>query len=103
MAQETVRLRLEAENGLATQEYRVDDGKVEVRNLYPYSAYAPPESRWQRLTAQQLSVHVERNTVVAQWLERRLGWRRLLQACVGQEPYQWRAAENGVEMDRNAA
>jgi hypothetical protein len=32
--------------------------------------------------------------VVAQWLERRLGWRRLLLACVGQEPSMWKVVEN---------
>ncbi len=47
-----------------------------------------------RLTPEQLSIHVERNTVVAQWLERRLGWRRLLQACVDQGPSMGEVAEN---------
>jgi hypothetical protein len=54
-----------------------------------------------RLTPQQLSTHVERNTVVAQWLERRLGWRRLLQACVSQEPHDWTTPEDFV--DKHAA
>jgi hypothetical protein len=31
-----------------------------------------------------LSSHVRGNTPVARWLERSLGWRRLLRACVGQ-------------------
>ena len=60
------------------QEYRIRDGSVEVRDVDPDRT-----ADWQRLTPRQLSRHVESNTVVAQWLEHRLGWRRLLQACVG--------------------
>jgi hypothetical protein len=101
MALENVRLRLEAIDGSAPKEYRVDNGKVEVRSLHSRSRYDPPESNWHRLTPQELGTHVERNTVVAQWLERRLGWRRLLQACVSQEPHDWRTAEDCV--DRHAA
>ena len=100
MAQENVRLRLEAEDRSAIQEYRVDDGRVEVRSLHPRSGYDPPESSWYRLTPQQLRTHVERNTVVAQWLKRRLGWRRLLQACVSQE-HDWKVG--GERADREAA
>jgi len=97
MLQKNVRLRLEAGDGSATKEYRIDDGKVEVRSLHSHSGYDPAESSWHRLTPQQLSTHVERNTVVAQWLERRLGWRRLLQACVSQEPHDWTNAEDFVD------
>jgi hypothetical protein len=93
MAQENVRLRLQAADGSASEEYRVDNGRVEVRSLQSPAGYEPPESSWHRLTAHQLSTHVERNTVVAQWLERRLGWRHLLQACVSQEPTAWETAE----------
>src|SRR5712692_3533731 len=69
MVQENVRLRLEAADGSATKEYRIDDGKVEVRSLHSHSGYDPPESSWHRLTPQQLSTHVECNTVVAQWFK----------------------------------
>ena len=62
--------------------YRIQDGNVEVRNL---DSGPDSESGWWRLSPQQISTHVERNTVVARWLERRMGWRRLLQACVGQD------------------
>jgi len=105
MAQVNMRLRLESENGLETQEYRVDDGEVEVRSFHPQSRYALPESSWHRLTRQQLRSHVERNTVVAQWLEHRMGWRRLLQACVSQQPHEWTPTEGrvDVDMDRDAA
>ena len=89
------RLRLEAGNGSAAKEYRIEDGNVEVRALdLEGGSQRHAGSDWWRLTPEQLSIHVERNTVVAQWLERRLGWRRLLQACVGQEPTLWKVAEN---------
>src|SRR5260370_33518206 len=93
MVQENVRLRLEAADGSATKQYRIDDGKVEVRSLHSHSGYDPPERSWHRLTPQQLSTHVERNTVVAQWLERRLGRRRMPQALVGQGPHDWANAQ----------
>jgi hypothetical protein len=90
-----MRLRLESGEDSPAKEYRIEDGKVEVRTLDPDGgSVRRTGSVWWQLTPEQLSIHVERNTVVAQWLERRLGWRRLLQACVGQEPTMWKAAEN---------
>ena len=79
----------------AAKEYRIEDGNVEGRTLDPEGG-SPRHtgSVWWRLTPEQLSIHLECNTVVAQWLERRLGWRRLLQACVGQEASMWKVAEN---------
>jgi len=91
----SVRLRLESSDGSPAKEYRVENGNVEFRTLDPEGrADRHPGSAWWPLTPEQLSLHVERNTVVAQWLERRLGWRRLLQACVGEEPSVWKVAEN---------
>jgi hypothetical protein len=88
-------MRLRLESGNPAKEYRIEDGNVEVRMLDPEDGSDRcTGSIWSRLTREQLSFHVERNTVVAQWLERRLGWRRLLQACVGQEPSVWKVAEN---------
>jgi len=82
-----MRLRLESGDDSPAKEYRIEDGSVEVRMLDPEGVSVRGiGSVWRRLTPEQLSIHVERNTVVAQWLERRLGWRRLLQACVAQEP-----------------
>ncbi len=89
----SMRLRLESCDGSPAKEYRIEDGNVEVRTLDPEGrSVRRTGSVWWRLTPEQLSIHVERNTVVAQWLERRLGWRRLLQACVGQ-PGVWKVAE----------
>src|SRR5579863_324317 len=85
-------LRLEPHNGAQIEEYRIDAGRVEVRSRAPHNDYESPGSGWRRLTAQQLRTHVERNTAVAQWLKRRLGWRRLLQACVRQDSPDWLSA-----------
>jgi len=78
-------LRLEAADGCAGEEYRIYDGDVEVRNLPSRHEGAGRNGAWHRLTPGQLSTHVQRNTVVAQWLQRRLGWQRLLQKCVDLE------------------
>ena len=93
MAQENVPLRLESEDGSPSEEYRLANGRVEVRSLQSH------ENSWYRLTPQQLSTHVERHTVVAQWLKLRLGWRRLLQACVGQEPQDWTTTQGWTPAD----
>jgi hypothetical protein len=91
----SMRLRLESGDGSPEKEYRLENGNVEVRTLDSEGGSNGRTGRvWWRLTPEQLSIHVERNTVVAQWLERRLGWRRLLQACVGQEPSMWTVADN---------
>jgi hypothetical protein len=82
----SMRFRLEFGDGSPANEYRVQDGNVEVRTLDPEGVSVRRVGMaWRRLTPSQLSSHVERNTPVAQWLERRLGWRRLLQACVAEE------------------
>jgi hypothetical protein len=82
-----MRLILESGDGLPVTEYRIKDGNVELRTLDPEGgSVRGAGSVWSRLTSEQLRIHVERNTVVALWLERRLGWRRLVQACVDQEP-----------------
>jgi hypothetical protein len=95
MSLENVRLRLQSGDGSPATEYRIEDGNVEVRTLDPEGgSVRRTGSVWWRLTPEQLSIHVEGNTVVAQWKERRLGWRRLLQACVGQEPRMWKVAES---------
>jgi len=100
MARTDVPLRLEDQDRSQVEEYRVADGRVEVRSLRSPTLCDFDESRWKALTPQQLSAHVERNTVVAQWLERRWGWRQLLQGCVGQQQT-WTPSVEGVQ--RNAA
>jgi hypothetical protein len=66
----------------ATKEYRIHDGKIEARILGAESA---EEREWTDVSPEHLSSHVLCNTAVAHWLERNLGWRRLLRACVGEE------------------
>lgn len=85
MALMPMSLRLEAAGGIAGEEYRISDGDVEVRKLHQTLEGARRGGAWHRLTPGQLSTHVRRNTVVAQWLQRRLGWQRLLQKCVDLE------------------
>ena len=65
------------------KEYRISDEKVEARILV---GGPEQESDWRVVSSEQLSSHVKSNTAVARWLERNLGWRRLLRACVGLEP-----------------
>lgn len=73
---------LEPANLPATKEYRIHNGKIEARILGTGSAQ---EREWTELSSEQLSSHVLCNTAVAHWLERNLGWRGLLRACVGEE------------------
>ncbi len=85
MSEMSRRLLVESNDGSPAREYRTAGEKVEVRTLPLEGGLAKrAESLWRQLTPEQLSTHVERNTVVAKWLERRLGWRRLLRACVGE-------------------
>jgi hypothetical protein len=91
MSRSSMQLRLESRDGYSAKEYRIEDGKVEVRTL---ACESDDGGVWSRLTPEQLSIHVKRNTVVARWLERRLGWRLLLRACVGEEPRLEQSTEN---------
>jgi hypothetical protein len=75
-------LRVEDPDGRTVAEYRIRGEEVEVRHL-PLSTH--DEYEWYRLTAEDLSSHVSRNTAVAQWLTRRLGWRRLLRLCLSKQ------------------
>ena len=96
-------LRLEAVDGSAVEEYPIHDGDVEVRKLRQPVEEIRHGVVWHRLTAGQLSSHVYGNTVVAQWLQRRLGWRRLLRACVD-EPHLHDDVRNTEDtVDRYAA
>ncbi len=60
------RLRLESGNGSPAKEYRIEDGNVEVRALdLEGGSVRYTGSVWWRLTSEQLSNHVERNTFLA--------------------------------------
>jgi hypothetical protein len=74
---------LEFVDRFPVKEYRINDERIEARIL---DGGPEQESDWRVLSSEQLSSHVKNNTAVARWLERNLGWRRLLRACVGLEP-----------------
>jgi len=79
------RLRLEPDDGSAITEYTIENGSVAVRTVdlnRGSDREHDEESGWQQLTPEELRFHVERHTVVAEWLKRRMGWRRLLRECV---------------------
>ena len=73
-------LRLDPGDGFLIKDYRIEEGHVEMRVL---NLKHGPQGRrqWQRITREQLIAHVMENTVVAQWLQRRMGVRPLLRVC----------------------
>lgn len=110
MALTTMKLRLEAADRSGAEEYRVQDGGIEVRQAGRGSdeeSGGPLESPqtadgWRRLTAGEVSSHVRGNTVVAQWLRQRIGWRRLLRACTDKETLEIYEIDKSP-IDRHAA
>lgn len=89
----------ESEDLSTIEEYRVKDGKIEARivNAGISDERSAHEAEWTEVSAEQLSNHVLSNTDVARWLERNLGWRHLLRACVGQQANQ----DETNQMDRD--
>lgn len=76
------RLRIDPCDGSTVAEYRIDNGCVESRTLETVAEFSTAtDQRWQRLTPEQLTSHVLANTVLAQWLGRRMGVHRLVRAC----------------------
>lgn len=100
MALTPICLRLEGQDSRATEEYRIRDGQIELR-LLPSSG-DEDHCEWRTLSPQDLSAHVMRNTVVAQWLKHRLGWRRLLQACVAEDSF-WHSTGDQSASTRTAS
>jgi hypothetical protein len=101
-------LRLETADGSGSEEYRIRDGDIEVRRvghafeLSQYDEFGESEYDWHRLTPHELASHVNDNTVVAQWLRHRIGWRRLLLKCTDQDILQKFGISESVS-DRYAA
>ena len=85
MALLPMNLRLEAADGSGGEEYRIREGEIEVRSVQPSAAY---DDDWQPLSSDELAEHVQRNSVVAQWLKHRIGWRRLLLKCTDHDTLQ---------------
>jgi hypothetical protein len=85
MALMPLNLRLEAPDGSFQEEYRIQGADIEVRTGPPSVEFDSTDDgsrdEWHRVSAEQLSAHVHGNTVVAQWLRHRIGWRRLVLAC----------------------
>ena len=73
-------LRIDLPNASSVIEYRIRDDFVETRTR-PAEQTDGTENEWQRLTPQQIDYHITRSTIVAYWLRRRIGIRRLIQAC----------------------
>jgi hypothetical protein len=77
------RLRIDPGDGSPVVDYRIENGSVESRTLEAaFEGCTTTENRWHRLTPDELSSHVMAETVVAQWLHRRMGGRRLIRACM---------------------
>ena len=83
MEHKPISLRLEAADGSAIEEYRIQEGNIEVRRLR--SPDVESGGDWHCLTPAELTAHVQRKTAVSVWLRRRIGWRRLLLACTEPE------------------
>ena len=102
-------LRLEAADGSGVGEYRIHENGVEFRRPCSGEEHDDPElveesvsDMWQRLSPADLTAHVKENTLVAQWLKHRLGWRRLVRACTDPKTMQeFGIADN--TLDRFAA
>ena len=82
MALTPIHFRLELANGKA-EEYRIRDGKIEARCVQ--NDPNEKDHQWSELTPGQVADHVNRNTAVASWLNRRMGWRPLLRACMTEQ------------------
>jgi|SRR6185312_4830268 hypothetical protein len=83
MGQVPITLLLQNVDGSATEEYRVIGGEIQIRELSPNRL--DKNSKWRILNSEELIAHVEKNTIVSQWLRQRLGWRGLLRACVADQ------------------
>lgn len=74
------KLRIDPNDGTAVEEYRIENDGVE-RRILSASGCPSVDSRWQRLLPEQLASHIMASTVVAHWLERRMGIHGLIRAC----------------------
>jgi hypothetical protein len=72
-------LRVQTVDG-SVDEYRISEGEIQVREIP--SGGGAENAKWRKLRPAELADHVEKKTIVSQWLRQRLGWRGLLRACV---------------------
>jgi hypothetical protein len=82
MALTPTHFRVETPDG-HTEDYRIRDGKVEA--LQSQGDLTQDDRDWHHLNGQELTSHINRNSVVGRWLEHHLGWRRLIQVCVDEQ------------------
>jgi hypothetical protein len=76
------RLRIDRGDGSAAVDYRIEHGRVESRTLeMATEGDSATCEQWQRLTAEQLTSHIMSDSVVAHWLQRRMGVYQLVRAC----------------------
>lgn len=92
-------LRLESLDGTVAEEYRIRGGRVEMRE---WSAVDGECSDWTILMPEALQSRVYRNRALAQWLERRLGWRKAVRACASVQLLESDSAQNNYS-DQQAA
>lgn len=102
MALTTMNFRLEAADSSGVEEYRIHFGDIEIRQARQRHGTARSEDEWRRLSSGEIAEHVRRNTAVAQWLLRRLGWQRLLLACTDKETIEMFGVPQ-APVDRRAA
>ena len=78
---EVNRLCIDPGDGSPALEYRVEENRIESRVVEPGPEKSNIEKPWITLSSQELSSHLMSGTIVAHWLQRRIGYRRLLRAC----------------------
>lgn len=78
---EVNRLCIDPGNGSPTLEYRVEENRIECRVVELGPETSDIEKPWKTVSSDELSSHVKSGTVVAHWLQRRIGYRRLLRTC----------------------
>lgn len=75
-------LQIDRGDGLDSLQYRIEDGRVEMRVLSQRGlSRSGRVKEWLKLTTEQLTYQVGSNPVLARWLLHRMGVRRLLRAC----------------------
>jgi hypothetical protein len=96
------RLRIDLGDGSPVVDYRIESGHVESRTVdNAADRNGAVDTPWQRLTADQLSLHVMADTVVSRWLCRRMGMHQLIWACNDDASFASQKAQE--PLDRTAA
>jgi len=78
------KLRVDPGDGSPVEDYRIENRHVEMRVLD--FGLNSDRRQWRRLTREQLISHVMSNTLLAQWLQRRMGVHPLIRACAPPAP-----------------